>query len=162
MDGLKTGEDEIMKIVRSMSRLGLVLLVLASTAAASAEGGSWWAVALSPYTTTRDRDEAYGAAWNFAGRDQAEEAARAECNKRLTDPRLECFIHQSGRNSCFAVIYVVVHVRHQGTNSGYQVGAIDTTYAGAAAIANEVLNRDDGFGTVESGRIELVKCSGVE
>ena len=68
-----------MKVVKNMCRLGLVLLVLTSTAAASAEGGLYWAYAdaitLYPNEDWHKYPYAYGAAWNFPSLEEAEEAA---------------------------------------------------------------------------------------
>ena len=48
VDGLETKVDKILAIIKSMSSLGLVLLVLMSTTVASAEGDLYW-VTCSPF-----------------------------------------------------------------------------------------------------------------
>ena len=78
----------MMKIVNSMSRLGLVLAVLASTAAASAEDNRKWYAIAYPYKFIHNFNEwqfdysSYGVAWNFPTRAAAISAAVAECEKR--------------------------------------------------------------------------------
>ena len=152
----------MMKIVRSMSRLGLVLIVLTSTAAASAEGDLYWAVshgcedvreadgyALFPLCRT------YGAAWGFASLEEAEAAAVAECRKQGRG----CGIPYSGKNSCFGVLKLIRRHVYIGTHTVFS----SHEYASRAEATAELgrVSRD-AHGTAEVVGVELAECPGAE
>ena len=168
-------------LLKSMSRLGLVLLVLTSTAAASAEGDLWWAfaevgIALGDTGYYRD-GAAYGAAWNFPSREEAEKAALEACAKEdvphpsWSRPHVDalqykgCAVRKSGKNSCFAVVKYVTHDKYWGTYTGFgYVGSYPShaeTEAEAKRGAADTYSNDSGVIQIV-GSVELVECSGVE
>ena len=165
---LKTGEDKIMEIIKSMSTLGLVLLVLTSTAAASAEGGSYWAVALKEeeligeYGYIRPRVSAYGAAWNLASLEEAKKAAMKECDKN--DANGECFISYTGKDSCFMVVNILFRTVYWGTYTAF--ADFGPYLSRAEAEEAEMYERRTvgkfANGTHEYANTELVECSGVQ
>lgn len=174
VDGLRTGEDKTMEIVKSMSRMGHVLLVLTSTTAAAAEGGPYWAVA----TAWEVRGETglfhlstYGAAWDFASLEEAERAAMETCGKHVPDSWNSrrwmhggCNISATGNNSCFAILSRDSHDRF-GTVTAYGVlgeGYPSSAEAEAAAKREAADTFINSPGTIlDVGIIELVECAGV-
>ena len=165
-----SGEDKIMKIVTSMSRLGLVLLVLTSAAAASAEGDSYWAVAMKDEELVDElgykhrRSSAYGAAWNFASLEEAEQAALEACGKQDADPHGGCYISLTGKDSCFVVANLIFHNAYVGTYTGFaDWGPFPSrTVAEAETDAIRSVVYRDSYGTFETANIETIECAGVQ
>ena len=151
-----------MKIVKSFCRLGLVLLVLTSTAAASAEGDLWWAVATehNPYGP----DHIYGAAWDFASLAEAEKAALEECGK-LRRAERKCFIEATGKSSCFFIRRVDGIHQGAGPWTSFSVEGPYHSRAEAKAAARHDVDTypyEDSQNTGMVATIELVECAGVE
>ncbi|MDE0210534.1 MAG: DUF4189 domain-containing protein, partial [Boseongicola sp.] len=165
-DGPMTGEDKTMETIKSMGRLGLVLLVLSGTAAASAEDGPYWAVAQG-YEPIGEigpiYPAVYGAAWNFASPEDAENAAMEQCRKHT--PERGCEVSLSGENSCFAIIRVVWHDRHLGSYTSF--GGLGPSSSRAEANADATLAAADAYSNNPYvidivGTVELVECAGVQ
>ena len=155
-----------MEAIKSMGGLGLVLLVLSGTAAASAEGGSYWAVT-SGYEPIGGFGHiypaVYGAAWNFPSPEDAEDAAMEQCRKHT--PEIGCEVTGNGENSCFAIIRTVWHDRHLGTNTSFGWSGPYSSRAEAKAdatlaAADAYSNNPDVIDIV--GSVELVECAGVQ
>ena len=148
-----------MKIIKSMSTLGLVLLVLTSTAAASAEGGPWWAVAEGVAHGRNDGIySAYGAAWDYPSEQEAIEAAMKTCKKHGN-----CWYHRTGRNSCFVIDYSVARYSTDPSDTRRETGYRTEVglFSRAEAEARAELIAQNKFAD-ESVSIELVECAGVD
>ena len=160
-----------MEIVKSIAGLGLVLLVLTSTAAASAEGDLYWAVshgcedvrepdgyALFPLCRT------YGAAWGFASLEDAEAAAVAECRKQK-QPNQRCTIAGAGKSSCFFIRRLDgIHGGAGPWTSFTEFGPYSSRAEAQAAAKRDVDTHpyEDSQNTGMVATIELVECAGVE
>ena len=164
-----------MKILKGMSRLVLVLVGLASTTAASAEGNRYWAFAdaLALY----DNEDwykypyAYGAAWNYPSLEEAGEAAVKECRKHASDPQ-GCGVSRTGENSCFGIIKVL------GRHPKYAMNPNDVRFGGtytwfnptwgyhsrveAEAGTKQYAAEMAGKRMTVSSTFEMVACAGVE
>lgn len=150
-----------MEIIKSFVRLGLVLLVLTSTAAAVEDGGPYWSVAV---VDSYSPPSVYGAAWIFASWQKAEEAALEECQKRADKG---CHIEHGGRDSCFVITRNDGH--HPGSGRFTSI-SVWGPYPPSRAEAEAAAKRE--FAELDSGdyhqttwfvrTIELVECAGVE
>ncbi len=157
-----------MKVVKNMCRLGLVLLILTSTAAASAEGGLWWAVATDVFQFKNSLwagPQSYGAAWNFPSREKAEEAAFEACGRE--SPRGACnTLASSGKNSCFFVLRRISDDKYLGRYTLFGVSGSEGHPSRAEAEAAAKRSAADTYTNVPDvihhvGTIELIECSGV-
>ena len=151
--------------------LSLVLFVLTSTAATSVKGDLYWAVVTDVFLLPDDPSGAapqyYGAAWNFASREEAEEAAFQTCGRQ--SHRGGCnTLASSGKNSCFFVLkWNITYKNYSGTHTtfgvsrseGYPSKAAVEAAAKRIAADNSYTNE---FGTTYKGSIDLVECAGVE
>ena len=166
--------DKKSEIIKSLSSLGLVLLVLMSTTVASAEGDSYWAVAQAFETigeTGYQRASNYGVAWNYPSLEGAKKAAMEACRKRTPDewnkrrwPRGGCEIMRFGKNSCFYIIRRDHDDKYLGKFTGF--GASPEGYPSRAVAEAAAKRVADGFTNnpddIVSDTVEMVKCSGVQ
>ena len=155
-----------MKVVKNMCRLGLVLLVLTSTAAASAEGGLYWAYAdaitLYPNEDWHKYPYAYGAAWNFPSLEEAEEAAVEACRRQVSDPQ-GCHVTKTDKNSCFGVIKSVINYgKRWGTVTRFDPTWGYPSRAEAQAGTERYAAEDPHNMNVVPSTVEMVECAGVE
>ena len=140
-----------------------MLLVLTSTAAASAEEGPYWSVAV---VDSYGLPSVYGAAWNFASLQEAEEAALEECQKRADKG---CHIERGGQASCFFVGRTDGHHKGSGRYTGFWVSEPYPSRAEAGAGAERRIAENYAFHQSEHSQhwsivftIELVECAGIE
>ena len=148
--------NKIMETIKSMSCLGLALLVLMSTTIASAQGDSYWAVAQA-FETIGDtgywRTSNYGAAWNYPSLEEAEKAAMEACRKRTPDewnkkrwPKGGCEIRKSGKNSCFYIIRRDTDDKYLGKFTGF--GVSPESYPSKAVAEAAAKRNADNFTNV--------------
>ena len=163
-----------MEIIKSMSCLGLALLVLMSTTIASAEDDLYWAVAQAYESIGKTGfiiASNYGAAWNYPSLEDAEKAAMEACRKRTPDernkkrwPRGGCEIWKSGKNSCFYIIRRDTDDKYLGKFTGF--GVSSESYPSRAVAEAAAKRNADSFTNdphqIVKDSVELVKCSGVQ
>lgn len=158
-----------MDIMKSIGRLGLLSLVLTSTATAAAEGDLHWAVATDVFQlkdSLLSGPQSYGAAWNFPSLEEAEIAAFKACGRE--SPRGECNTRASaGKNSCFFIIrWDTTYDNYSGKHTTFGVsqseGYPSRTAAESAAKQSAADNYTNWEGTHHKGSVELVQCAGVK
>ncbi|MYF08385.1 MAG: hypothetical protein F4092_12220 [Rhodospirillaceae bacterium] len=151
--------------LKSMSRLGLLLAVLTSTAAASADGGPYWAVARDVFQIKSSGGagpQSYGAAWNFPSREEAAEAAFEACGRE--SPRGECnTLASSGMNSCFFVLSHVTDDKYLGRYKLFGASGSEGYPSRAEAEAAAKRSGADTYTNIPDrihhvGTIELLEC----
>lgn len=158
-----------------MGRSGLVLIVLMSATVASAEGDSYWAVAVTFELTDkklgRTRDDTYGAAWNFPSREEAEKAAIEACHKRTPSgwkrgrlPKAGCEMTRYGKNSCFYIVRLDTDSRFIGKYTEFPVShkSYPSRAEAEAAAKLEADFYDSESYPDSKGAIEMVECSGAQ
>ena len=163
-------------MAKMMSSLGLALLAMASTTAASEERGSrWWAVSVAVERIylgnewASQRVSTYGAAWDFPSAEKAAEAALKACQEHVPDPWNErrwlyggCKIYTARSNSCFAIIKEIIHTEDLGTVVQYGVLDRRSRAQTQAAAARRVARIANTRHRRETAEIELIECAGVE